>query len=93
MVRLRVDFAGRVQGVGFRATARMIASRYAVTGWVRNEPDGSVTMEVQGDADEVERCLASLRGRMAGLIRSERSTPGALIDGESGFTIDRHRGA
>ena len=42
-VRLRVRFVGRVQGVGFRWTAAMVARGLDVTGWVRNEPDGSVT--------------------------------------------------
>ena len=35
----QVIFRGRVQGVGFRYTARRIAARYDVTGFVRNLPD------------------------------------------------------
>jgi acylphosphatase len=46
--RLRLLFAGEVQGVGFRWTARRIATDLGLTGWVRNEPDGSVSMELQG---------------------------------------------
>ena len=52
-VRLRVRFVGRVQGVGFRWTAAMVARGLSVTGWVRNEPDGSVTAEVQGEPEHV----------------------------------------
>jgi acylphosphatase len=89
MERRRVRFQGRVQGVGFRATARSIAEEFAVTGWVRNEQDGSVAMEVQGDECEVEGYLARLAAEMAGLIRSVDSCPIATRDGDSGFTIQR----
>ena len=46
--RLRMRFVGEVQGVGFRWTARKVAQELGLTGWVRNEPDGSVSMELQG---------------------------------------------
>ena len=40
---------GRVQGVGFRAFVERAAREMGFTGWVKNMPDGSVTMEVQGE--------------------------------------------
>ena len=48
MIRKRIVFNGWVQGVGFRYRARRAADLLGVTGWVRNEYDGSVTMEIQG---------------------------------------------
>ena len=51
--RLHVRFVGRVQGVGFRWTASMVARRLSLTGWVRNELDGSVTAEIQGESEHV----------------------------------------
>ena len=53
-----VVFRGRVQGVGFRYTTRQIASHYAVTGFVRNVPDGTVEMFIQGEPDEIDNCIA-----------------------------------
>ena len=47
MLRQRIVFYGWVQGVGFRYWARHAASMYGATGWVRNDPDGTVTMEIQ----------------------------------------------
>ena len=44
-----VTVTGRVQGVSFRMYAEQEARRLGVTGWVRNEPDGSVTAHVEGD--------------------------------------------
>ncbi|MBR1829476.1 MAG: acylphosphatase [Atopobiaceae bacterium] len=51
--RLRMRFVGEVQGVGFRWTSRRVAQELGLTGWVRNEPDGSVSMELQGPSAEL----------------------------------------
>ena len=48
MIRKHIRFWGRVQGVGFRYRAYHAANAVGATGWVRNEYDGSVTMEIQG---------------------------------------------
>ena len=45
-VRKHITFYGWVQGVGFRYRARHATELYDCTGWVRNEWDGSVTMEI-----------------------------------------------
>ncbi len=89
MERRSVTFSGRVQGVGFRFTTRSVARGFDVTGWVRNEPDGTVRCEVQGDAAECERFLATLRERMAGYLRSVSTEPMPIVVGESGFVILR----
>lgn len=47
-IRKRIVFHGRVQGVGFRYTAKYLAQSLELTGWVKNEYDGSVLMEIQG---------------------------------------------
>ncbi len=53
-MRYHITFHGQVQGVGFRYTASHAAERYRLTGWVRNEYDGSVTCEIQGGKDEID---------------------------------------
>ena len=53
MVRRHIVFYGWVQGVGFRYRAQHAAALYGCTGWVRNEWDGSVTMEIQGAEEDV----------------------------------------
>lgn len=64
-----VHFEGHVQGVGFRYTARAIAARYDVTGFVRNLYDGRVQLVVEGAADELDGFLAELGRAMEGYVR------------------------
>jgi acylphosphatase len=49
-----VTVTGRVQGVSFRYYTEVEARRYGVTGWVRNEPDGSVAGHFEGDDADVD---------------------------------------
>ncbi|MGH7130616.1 MAG: acylphosphatase [Phycisphaerales bacterium] len=88
-MRLQIRFIGRVQGVGFRATMRHIAHDHPVTGWVRNEPDGSVLAEIQGNPHAVEACLVEVRRMMAANIASSASLTMPDREGESGFVIQR----
>ena len=60
MIRKRIKFTGLVQGVGFRWRAKNSAAALGLTGWVRNEYDGSVTMEVQGVEAAIDRMLAEI---------------------------------
>jgi acylphosphatase len=52
---------GRVQGVGFRYFALKSARKLGLGGWVRNEDDGSVSCEAQGDEDSVREFEGLLR--------------------------------
>ncbi|MBQ9321336.1 MAG: acylphosphatase [Eubacterium sp.] len=60
MIRKRIIFHGRVQGVGFRYRARQAAGQAGCTGWVKNEYDGSVIMEIQGTREAIERVLQEI---------------------------------
>lgn len=59
-IRKRFVFQGRVQGVGFRYTAKYLAQSMGLTGWVRNEWDGTVTMEAQGSEILINKLLVGL---------------------------------
>jgi acylphosphatase len=67
----RVKYTGRVQGVGFRYTALDVAQRFAVAGTVRNCPDGSVELFVQGEPDPVDAFLAALQQQMQSYISGQ----------------------
>lgn len=85
----RVIYQGRVQGVGFRWTTRQIAKGFHVTGFVRNLPDGTVEVHVQGTAAEVSSFLNSLRDTMASNIDHVEATEESVRDDIAGFTV-RH---
>jgi len=69
-----VHYCGSVQGVGFRFTARGLAQRFAVTGYVRNLPDGRVEVLACGDKKEVQAYLEALRNSMRDYIADESGT-------------------
>ncbi|MCR5545533.1 MAG: acylphosphatase [Lachnospiraceae bacterium] len=60
VIRQHYIFKGEVQGVGFRYTAKYAAESLGLTGWVKNNWDGSVEMEVQGDDELIERMLSMI---------------------------------
>lgn len=55
--RLSARITGRVQGVGFRNFTQMRARQLELTGWVRNEQDGSVRLEAEGPRGALEELL------------------------------------
>lgn len=86
-VRCHVIFTGRVQGVFFRATSAELASGYPIVGYVRNLRDGSVELEAQGPAADVEAFIAAIEKHFAGYIRTAQRTEMALRGDEAAFEI------
>lgn len=60
MIRFRFYFSGRVQGVGFRFTARSLAVPMGLTGFVQNLSDGRVLMEAQGSQSNIDTVISRL---------------------------------
>lgn len=56
--RKHLHIQGRVQGVWFRDSTRTKALSLSVSGWVRNLPDGSVEVLVEGENDQVKRLVS-----------------------------------
>jgi len=56
-VRYHLRFFGQVQGVGFRIEAYQMAMKLGVTGWIRNNPDGTVEAAFQGEKNRVDFLL------------------------------------
>ncbi len=91
--RLRARVEGVVQGVGFRPFVHRLARQHMLSGWVRNDARG-VLLEVEGEAEAVERFLARLSGEPPPLavverVRAERLEPA----GADGFRILPSRAA
>jgi hydrogenase maturation protein HypF len=86
--RQRIEVCGIVQGVGFRPFVYRLASELALAGWVRNDARG-VTIEVQGDARDLERLAQRVRDEAPPRARIDRVDVHACAprDGEAGFAI------
>jgi acylphosphatase len=69
-----VYYAGNVQGVGFRYTVRSLGTRFDVTGFVRNLPDGRVHLVVEGLPAETAEFIGAIRAEMRYYIRDIQET-------------------
>lgn len=69
--RVRVIYAGTVQGVGFRWRAVDASRGIAAKGFVRNLRDGTVELVAEGAREDVELLLAAVRARLGDLIERE----------------------
>ncbi|MDQ3022807.1 MAG: acylphosphatase [bacterium] len=66
-----VRVTGRVQGVGYRDFTRAAAQQLRVSGWVRNDPDGSVHAVAQSSQQRLVDCL---------IERMREGPPGSRVD-------------
>ena len=73
MIRRRVVVRGLVQGVFFRESARRLAERHGVTGWVRNRADGAVEAVFEGEEAAVDALVEFCR-------RGPRGARGHSVD-------------
>ncbi len=85
--RFRIRFYGRVQGVGFRYTARYTAQSLELSGMVENEFDGTVLCEVQGEQTAVDKFLERLNNARYIRIDDMDIKELALVEGERTFAI------
>ena len=61
MRKVKMNVQGRVQGVGFRYMTKKVADQLGVTGTVKNEDDGSVTIEAIGNDDIIQKFIEEVK--------------------------------
>jgi acylphosphatase len=87
MVRRRVIVHGDVQGVFFRDSARQRAGSRGVSGWVRNNPDGTVEAVFEGEREAVDSlvrfCQEGPRGARVEHVEVSDEEP----EGLDGFAV------
>ena len=69
--QVEIHYSGTVQGVGFRYTVRHIASRFEVTGFVRNLRDGRVQLVAEGEKGEIDQFLEAIDDSLGGYVRQK----------------------
>ena len=87
MIRRHYNFFGWVQGVGFRYTAQYAANAHGVTGWVRNEYDGSVTMEIQGSEEQIDKVVQAINNARYISIEKTLCRDTAVVPDETKFRV------
>lgn len=91
MIAKRVIFEGRVQGVGFRYTVKELSRGFDVCGWVKNLEDGTVELQVTGEADEVESFIHEIarESNVAHHIKNFYAEKIEPLEKVTGFRIER----
>ena len=88
--RMQVFYSGRVQGVGFRYTAKSVAMGFDVTGTIRNLPDGRVELQAEGSREELDAFRQGIRDSgLEGFIRDESVSWHPATGAFRGFEIVR----
>ena len=80
---------GQVQGVFYRAWTQAQARELAISGWVRNCPDGSVEAHVQGDEGDVSRMIERMRAGPANARVDDVDVESAALDSSGRFELRR----
>ena len=87
IVSCQIVVRGRVQGVGFRYFARQRAEAHGVSGFVRNQPDGSVELHAEGPAEAMGAFEADMRrGPSFGTV-DQATVVAARVRGMNSFEI------
>jgi acylphosphatase len=83
--RVTIRVEGLVQGVNYRQAARREADRLGISGFARNELDGSVMVEAEGDAGAIAQFIEWCRhGPTPARVDQIGVTDGPLV-GYEGF--------
>ncbi len=88
-VARRVVVHGLVQGVFFRQSCRQEAKAAGVTGWVRNEPDGSVSAQFEGSAEAVEAMVRWCRTGPSRAVVTDLEVSKVPLSGATRFDVLR----
>ncbi len=88
MTRKHIVFYGSVQGVGFRWRARNAAEHFSCTGWARNEWDGSVSMEIQGREEDIDKVILAIEKGTFVRIENMNVKTLPIVEQEYGFRTE-----
>ena len=90
VLRFALLFSGDVQGVGFRWTNQSLAQDRHLTGWVKNLPDGTVQMEIQGPPQALAAHLERIHAyyaRFGNRIWLEAADDAAWLPNDANFDV------
>lgn len=91
MISKKAIFEGKVQGVGFRYTAKETSKGFDIVGWVKNLPTGTVELCLMGEEEEVDEFLKEIHeeSTQSHNIESFHLEEVPMLENTKGFTIIR----
>lgn len=89
MQRKTVIYRGHVQGVGFRWRVVRAVEPLALTGTVRNVPDGTVELVLEGEPESIARALTGISAVLGSYIRECEETIAPATGEFSSFDVRR----
>ena len=54
---VKIKIYGLTQGIGFRHSAKKKAEELDLSGFIRNEPDGTAYLEAEGEKEDLEKFI------------------------------------
>lgn len=85
VIRRALRFTGWVQGVGFRWRAINAATAVGATGWVHNDYDGAVSMEIQGTEEQINQVILTIERGTYVKVENMQAKTIPVVDGERAF--------
>lgn len=89
IIRMHYIFSGRVQKVGFRIEVAALAERLELTGKIKNLPDGSVDLEIQGEKDRIDFLVKFMNSLIRIKITDTTVEKIDIVENETDFMSDK----
>jgi len=87
--RWKLLVKGKVQGVYYRKSAKLKADEFGLSGWVKNEEDGSVSMEAEGDEAVLKKFVAWCQVGPSAAVVDQVVIETVVAKYDTGFEIRR----
>lgn len=87
MKHLNLRVRGQVQGIFYRVSAKAEAEKLGITGFARNEPDGSVYLEIEGELEPLAKFVAWCQRGPKGAVVEKVETSEGPVEGCPGFEV------
>lgn len=89
IVRKKIVFSGKVQGVGFRYEIYKLAEEMNLTGWARNKNHDRVVLETQGEESDISFLISHMKSLKRAVVTHVEIYEVPLINGEREFIVKR----
>jgi acylphosphatase len=87
MSSIQLVIKGKVQGVFYRASAREVAEKLGITGWIKNTPEGFVQIAANGSDEQLQEFISWCKKGPSKAIVTEIIVNSVKEENQKGFKI------